>query len=301
MNEALEIQRRKRLGMIGLVVALAAVMLWGLTPQRATALACLTAQSGSWNVLSTWGCGKIPDEFDNVTIQTGHVVTLDQDRTVNTVILQAGSVLDWNGHILTFVSPPALSGEMRQTLPVADNVLVDFLVIPSYDYGVSFDTTTTGSDLGPTTVTIRYNQTDCTQNIGDRSKVVKRCFIITPTNQLAAYVGFSFTDADIPITTPSMAPEDFGIYHWGGSSVGWEPVSVAEQNLVASPYQVYGTISAYSPFILADFNNTPTAVQLSLLSGSSTPAENSPAYWIIGLGILAVLAVWRSRATHATR
>ncbi len=299
MNEALEIQRRKHLGMIGLVVALAAVMFWGLTPQRATALACLTAQSGSWNVLSTWGCGKIPDEFDNVTIQTGHVVTLDQDRTVNTVILQAGSVLDWNGHILTFVSPPTLSGEMRQTLPVADNVLVDFLVIPSYDYGVSFDTTTTGNNLGATTVTIRYNQTDCTQAIGDRTKVVKRCFIITPTNELAAYVGFSFTAADMPA---AMNPEDFGIYHWGGTGIGWQAVEVAEQVLIDSPYQVYATLSAYSPFILADFNNEPTAVQITSMSGSSAPAANLPAYGIIGLGILAVLwGVWRNRATHAAR
>ncbi|MBP7688291.1 MAG: G8 domain-containing protein [Thermoflexales bacterium] len=297
MNETRVFQHRTRFGLVGLAIALAAVMLWGLTPQRASAVACLTAQSGSWNVLSTWGCGKVPDATDNVTIQTGHVVTLDQDRTANALTVQVGSVLDWNGYVLTLANPPTLSGEMRQTLPVDTAAPVDFLAIPSYDYGVSFDTTTTGSDLGPTTVTIRYNQTDCTQDVGDRVKVVKRCFIITPTNQLAAYVGFSFTTADMPA---AMNPEDFGIYHWGGSSVGWEAVSVAEQNLVASPYQVYGTISAYSPFILADFNNTPTAVQLASMSGSSTPADNSPAYWIVGLGILAVLwGVWRSRATRA--
>ncbi len=153
MNETLVLQHRTRFGLVGLAIALAAVMLWGLTPQRASAVACLTAQSGSWNVLSTWGCGKIPDASDNVTIQAGHVVTLDQDRAANALTVEAGSVLDWNGHVLTLANPPTLSGEMRQTLPVDANATTNFLSIqdPShlidYDYGVSFDTTTTVNDL----------------------------------------------------------------------------------------------------------------------------------------------------------
>lgn len=54
-----------------------------LFPSYAYALACVSAGSGGWNVAGTWGAcgGGVPGAADTVTINAGHVVTIDGNAT----------------------------------------------------------------------------------------------------------------------------------------------------------------------------------------------------------------------------
>ena len=55
-----------------------------LFPSYAYALACVSAGSGGWNVAGTWGAcgGGVPGASDTVTINAGHVVTIDGNISV---------------------------------------------------------------------------------------------------------------------------------------------------------------------------------------------------------------------------
>lgn len=58
---------------------------------------CITTASGNWSEPTIWDCGgggTPPGSSDFVTIQNGHTVLLDQDATVNNLVVAAGGDLD---------------------------------------------------------------------------------------------------------------------------------------------------------------------------------------------------------------
>jgi uncharacterized delta-60 repeat protein len=59
----------------------------------------VSTQSGSWGNPATWGGVGVPTGCfsDNVTISTGHTVTLDQNRCSNNLTLNGSAVLDISG------------------------------------------------------------------------------------------------------------------------------------------------------------------------------------------------------------
>ncbi len=69
-----------------------------------------SAASGNWNIGTTWGgaCSSsctagidFPDTTDTAVIASGHTVTLDSARTVNTLTVNSGGTFDPGAHLLT--------------------------------------------------------------------------------------------------------------------------------------------------------------------------------------------------------
>lgn len=54
-------------------------------------------QTGNWTTASTWDCNCVPSANDDVRIQSGHTVTLTQNETVGSVIIDAGGTLNTSG------------------------------------------------------------------------------------------------------------------------------------------------------------------------------------------------------------
>jgi hypothetical protein len=54
---------------------------------------CNSAISGNWNNLTTWSCDHVPLTCDQVIINPGHVITIDQSVQVQSVEIQQ------NGHL----------------------------------------------------------------------------------------------------------------------------------------------------------------------------------------------------------
>ena len=55
-----------------------------------------TAQSGNWNSPTTWDCQCVPDTGINVTILSGHTVTLDSIASAKSLNVKIGGVLDFS-------------------------------------------------------------------------------------------------------------------------------------------------------------------------------------------------------------
>ncbi len=53
-----------------------------------------SVQTGNWTTASTWDCNCVPTANDDVRIQTGHTVTLTQNETVGSIIIDAGGTLN---------------------------------------------------------------------------------------------------------------------------------------------------------------------------------------------------------------
>ncbi len=53
-----------------------------------------SAQTGDWDVATTWDCVCIPQATDNVRILNTHTVALTQDEDINHIEIQAGGVVD---------------------------------------------------------------------------------------------------------------------------------------------------------------------------------------------------------------
>jgi hypothetical protein len=62
-----------------------------------------TLKTGSWNDITVWSCGRVPTITDNVTITSGHTVTIPAGQTgfVNNLMLNGTLV---NGRLLKFKS-----------------------------------------------------------------------------------------------------------------------------------------------------------------------------------------------------
>src|ERR1041384_216397 len=98
-----------------------------LTGSQATAApgSLISAQSGLWNDTATWG-GSIPTVNDNVTIATGHTVTINSSNALN-VTVQSGGILQFED-------------TTARTLTVGQSVTINS--------GGTFQTASTGTQTG---------------------------------------------------------------------------------------------------------------------------------------------------------
>jgi hypothetical protein len=58
----------------------------------------VSIQSGNWDDILTWDCNCEPLAADNVVIDTGHTVTLNENDTINFLIISDNATLDNNGY-----------------------------------------------------------------------------------------------------------------------------------------------------------------------------------------------------------
>lgn len=95
-----------RLGIIVVVIISVLVMqpqsaAWGAAGHAPNAV-CNSNGSGSWGSPSTWTCGLVPGSADDVTIMSGHTVTLDTTRYAHNLLNygtlnMSGNSFDLNG------------------------------------------------------------------------------------------------------------------------------------------------------------------------------------------------------------
>src|SRR3977135_765947 len=55
------------------------------------AATCTSLASGNWNVAANWSCGSVPNDNDDVVIDSSHTVTLDAvSNRLNSLTLNVG-------------------------------------------------------------------------------------------------------------------------------------------------------------------------------------------------------------------
>ncbi|MBO9641110.1 MAG: hypothetical protein J7576_23270, partial [Siphonobacter aquaeclarae] len=66
---------------------------------------CESVASGSWQVKTTWSCGRVPSVCDDVVIKNGHIITVFNAEARN-VQLEANARLDYtSGGMLLLKGP----------------------------------------------------------------------------------------------------------------------------------------------------------------------------------------------------
>jgi surface protein len=155
-------------------------------------------------------------------------------------------------------------GILQETNTVAAGATVNFLQIQTGGgvdiyRGVDLDTTSSGSDLGSTTVSIRAVDlvTEfCTTTGASSPAYAGRCFQISPTNNLGANVTLWALSSEVPsaVTSPS-------VYRFVSGS-GWIEGSNISAGTSGNYTWASGDTTGFSPFLMAQSGSPPTAVTL---------------------------------------
>ncbi|MCX6276038.1 MAG: T9SS type A sorting domain-containing protein [Bacteroidetes bacterium] len=96
----------------------------------------ISIASGSWNASATWSPSGSPSPTDNITIATGHTITVGTNQTVHHLTINQGGKLTWN---------------TSSTLSVTGNIIVNGTVLMNggnislTNYGLAFNIGATGS------------------------------------------------------------------------------------------------------------------------------------------------------------
>lgn len=138
------------------------------------------------------------------------------------------------------------NGGLQESKSV-NSATVAFLNISTDKYfGVNINTT---GNMGATTVTVWGNQA-CPEVV---VSTVLRCFDITPTTAQTAQVTFYYRDAEKNGNTAPI------LWHWNGSDT-WQGIAGSTNGGSGEAYWVQGTVAAYSPFALGDYDPTATTL-----------------------------------------
>jgi hypothetical protein len=145
------------------------------------------------------------------------------------------------------------------------------------------------SDLGSTTVMIEGEESlTCTSSGGTSTPYAGRCFFITPTNTGVQTIVTLWAltlkeDATFPLPA---------VFRW--DSLNWVELTNRSSGNVGDYTYATGTTTAFSPFLMADSGNAPTAITLQGL------ATVTPTYLLVFVLLLLFTGmtgalIWRSR------
>lgn len=56
---------------------------------------CQSTQSGNWNNITTWACGRVPSSSDYVVINGGHTITISDETTRAKEVIYKGGVINY--------------------------------------------------------------------------------------------------------------------------------------------------------------------------------------------------------------
>ena len=248
--------------------------------------------SGNWGTPSIWVGGAVPSSNDDACISAGDTITLIGDAAANRVLVNPNATLDLSTFSLTSEDTVTNNGTMQQNLTV-NNSSVEFLHIRnsannSIKYrGLNIDATTNSENLGDVTVSVKEVNSAagvyCTST-GDASPdYAARCYTISPitdpTNAVTVRL-WGLTEALNGISESNLA-----VWHNTSNSTWVQLANRATGNDGAYSY-AEGTTSDFSPFLLGETGNGPTAVTFQSISVAS---QNI--WWIVILlgSILLVL------------
>lgn len=147
--------------------------------------------------------------------------------------------------------------------------------------------------LGSTTIIIEGQESlTCTSSGSTSTAYAGRCYFITPTNtNIQTVVTLWALTIKEEVTFPLPA-----VYRW--ATPNWVELTNRSSSTVDDYTSASGTTTAFSPFLMADSNNAPTAIQLQGLSSHA----GTNLTFVVGTVLLTVLTaflIWRSRRSMA--
>lgn len=209
--------------------------------------------------------------FHNLTISGAGAPTFGGDVVVgNNLTVAAGSTLDLSDLGLTVAGTLANNGSLRQTLAVGAGETKTFAQIDDGSGGYSYRgaalTDTSGAGLGPTTVTIRGNQT-C-PNSPDGREPIERCFDIDPTTPNEATVCLFYLTGELNGNNPDTLQvfhEEEGVWLEAGGGYSREADGGAYDWVKVTVVQAYSSFTAW--------DKGPTAAEIT--GFQATPSQDS--------------------------
>lgn len=145
------------------------------------------------------------------------------------------------------------------------------------------------SNLGSTTVIVEGEESlTCTSSGGTSTPYAGRCFFITPTNtgvQTVVTLWALTLKEDVTFPLPA-------VFRWDG--LNWLELTNRSSGNVGDYTYATGTTTAFSPFLMADSGDAPTAITLQSLA-----IVPSTGLFVVALALLFTLMTgvltWRSR------
>jgi len=240
---------------------------------------------GDWDSFSTWAGGGIPSSTAIVTITANTTVTVNSNAQCYTLTIESGCVLVIpDGITLNVEHQLVNNGTLRQIVnsvpagsPTAFLHIQNVAATQNQYWGLVI--TPTDSAMGVVTVTLKGAQ-DC----GTGGTPVQRCFVIEPTNPTTATLQFYYRAVETNTNTSPL------VWHWSGAA--WQLVATAlDTAWGGSGDALWVRItqgSTYSPFVLADTGQQPTAL---ILRGLTARPTGAGVVSVIGMVILSAGAV----------
>jgi subtilisin-like proprotein convertase family protein len=241
-----------------------------------------------------------PGTVSNAIINTGYTGTITMDRPFTVI----GNYTQLDGVFV--VSDPAtavmtvggnmnhISGVLRQTQTV-NGTAVPFLQIEdgaaAIKYrGATLDATPYSSNLGAVTVNVRAvdRVTQFCTNTGAMSgPYAGRCFDVTPTITGTAMLRLYALTSELPGSPFSPA-----VYHDTTGAGDWVQLTTnAATGTIGTYTYAEAEATGFSPFLIGDAVETPTAVTLTNLTTARQPFL--PIAWLLlGMLILTSLSLW---------
>ena len=184
-----------------------------------------------------------------------------------------------------------VNGSLQQTA-TSVTVLTRFLrlrnVANTADTFLGVDLTPV-SNLGSTTVVVEGEESlTCTSSGGTSTPYAGRCFFITPTNtgvQTVVTLWALTLKEDVTFPLPA-------VFRWDG--LNWLELTNRSSGNMGDYTYATGTTSAFSPFLIADSGNAPTAVSLQSLATVAPTQLFVLIMLLLFTGMTGAL-IWRSR------
>jgi hypothetical protein len=239
--------------------------------------------SGNWDSTATWG-GVLPQATDAVTVTRGSVVTVNANAQITALTIEAGGRLVIPAGVNLSVRERFINhGTVQLTRPV-NNASVDFEIgdttrsITRYRMA----SLSTPNNLGNVTVTVRALNTGETCTNGAEHAYARRCYEITPTQNLSATVRlWAFESEMNGLTTPR-------IYRFADSA--WRLLMENVASGVQGGYRFFQSDTpGFSHFLIAQGTNGPTALDMFDFHA------HAPVGWVYGLAggiMLIVVGIW---------
>lgn len=241
------------------------------------------------------GNPRVHTTFNGTSTQTisGSDVAAFYNLTVN----NGAAVVFPSTNIPTVANAMVNNGTVQQTRPV-NNATVDFLHITNsgggtVQYrGVTVNTTTSGANLGNTTVSVRSLNTGeyCTNTGSGSPLYARRCYEITPTTGGAARVRLYALTSQLN----GIAQGDLSVYrNLPDGSGTWVELANRSPGSIGGYSYAEGDTTGFSHFLLGQTGNAPTAVTLTTFTTAT--AMPFTAVMVIFFVLLSLLAMggWR--------